>query len=249
MKPLKHWNCFNSLKPNLLMSSEPKIPPRIDKQPTISHRELEQMNAGRTRLYLVRHGELVTSQKWLYVGHMDVMLNDTGRTQIARLAQRLSREAIDVLLASDLTRTMQSAEIIGGVMGFSPQPEPAFREVSLGRWEGLSRDQIIERYPEDFELRSRDIVNYRIAGGESFTDVRDRVMPRLRKVLEEHQGKNLLLIAHGGVNRVILCTALGLDLAMMTHIDQAYGCLNIIDYFDGMPVVRLMNELPLDCAE
>jgi len=218
-------------------------------QATISHRELEQMNAGRTRLYLVRHGELVTSHLWLYVGHMDVVLNDTGRCQIARLARRLSAEPIDELLSSDLTRTMQSAEIISGVTGLTPEPDPAFREVSLGQWEGLSRDQIIERYPEDFELRSRDIVNYRIQGGESFADLRDRVMPRLMAVLAQHQGKNLLLVAHGGVNRVILCNALGLELAQMTHIDQAYGCLNIIDYFDGMPVVRLMNELPLNNAQ
>jgi alpha-ribazole phosphatase len=231
------------------MTSESLKISRTEKQPTISHRELEQMNAGGTRLYLVRHGELVTSQQWLYVGHMDVELNDTGRSQISRLAQRLSRETIDVLLASNLSRTMQSAEIIGNVIGLKPQPDPAFREVSLGQWEGLSRDQIIERYPEDFEQRSRDIVNYRIAGGESFADLRDRVIPRLKEVLKEHQGKNLLLVAHGGANRIILCHALGLDLTMMTHIDQAYGCLNIIDFFDGMPVVRLMNELPLGGAE
>ena len=133
--------------------------------------------------------------------------------------------------------------------GLKHEPDPAFREVSLGQWEGLSRAQIIERYPEDFELRSRDIINYRIQGGESFADLRDRVMPRLMAVLAQHRGKNLLLVAHGGVNRVILCNALGLELAQMTHIDQAYGCLNIIDYFDGMPVVRLMNELPLNGLE
>ncbi len=214
-------------------------------QPTISHRELEQMSAGRTRLYLVRHGELVTSAQWLYVGHMEAMLNDAGRRQISLMAQRLAPEPVDVLLASDLKRTMESAEIIGRVIGRAPEPVPAFREVNLGLWEGMSRDQIIAKYPDDFELRTRDIVKYRIPGGESFADVRDRVIPQLDAVLERHRGKNILLVAHGGVNRIILCHALGLDLSRMTHIDQTYGCLNIIDYFDGLPVVRLMNELPL----
>lgn len=228
------------------MSSESQETTPGTRQPTTSHRELDQMQAGRTRLYLVRHGELVTSHLWLYVGHMDVVLNDAGRSQIGRLAQRLSGEEIDLLLASDLTRTMQSAEIIGAGRGLAPRPDPAFREISLGIWEGMTRAQIIEKHADDFEQRGRDIVNFRVQGGESFADVRDRVMPRLRKVLDEHEGQNLLLVAHGGVNRVILSQALGLDLAMMPRIDQAYGCLNIIDYFDGMPVVRLVNELPPD---
>ena len=211
-----------------------------------SHHEPDQMSAGRTRLYLARHGELVTSHEWRYVGHLDVALNDKGRAQIARLARRLSMEKIDVLLSSDLMRTVESAWIIGTAIGLEPAAEPAFREIHLGRWEGLTRQEIVERFSQEFDFRSLDIANYRIQGGESFADVRDRVIPRLTACLEQHPGKNLLLVAHGGVNRVILCHALGLDLNMLTRIDQAYGCLNIIDFFDGVPVVRLMNETPFD---
>ncbi len=213
---------------------------------SISNRELEQMSAGRTRLYLARHGELVTSHEWRYVGHMDVVLNDKGRAQIARLARRLSMEKIDALLSSDLMRTVESAWIIGKAIGLEPAAEPAFREIHLGRWEGLTREEITSRFSQEFDLRSADIANYRIQGGESFADVRDRVIPRLTACLDQHQGKNVLLVAHGGVNRSILCHALGLDLTMMPRIDQAYGCLNIIDFFDGVPVVRLMNETPFD---
>jgi alpha-ribazole phosphatase len=215
-------------------------------QSSISNRELEQMNSGRTRLYLVRHGELVTSHEWRYVGHMDVVLNDKGRAQIARLARRISMEKIDTLLSSDLMRTVESAWIIGKAIGIEPGADPAFREVHLGRWEGLTREEIIERFPQEFDLRSLDIANYRIQGGESFADMRDRVIPKLTACLEQYQGKNMLLVAHGGVNRIILCHALGLDLKMAPRIDQAYGCLNIIDFFDGVPVVRLMNETPFD---
>ncbi len=215
-------------------------------QGSISNRELEQMSSGRTRLYLVRHGELVTSHEWRYVGHMDVALNDKGRAQIARLARRLSMEKIDTLLSSDLMRTVESAWIIGRAIGLEPAADPAFREIHLGRWEGLTREEIIERFPQEFDFRTLDIVNYRIQGGESFADMRDRVIPRITACLEQSQGNNVLLVAHGGVNRVILCHALGLDLQMALRIDQAYGCLNIIDFFDGVPVVRLMNETPFD---
>ena len=73
-------------------------------------------------------------------------------------------------------------------------------------------------------------------------DVKKRVVAQLNSCLEENNGKNILLVAHGGVNRVILCHVLGLDLNNLVKIDQSYACLNIIDYFDGEPVVRLVNE-------
>jgi alpha-ribazole phosphatase len=236
-----------SLQSNAMKTTVPDLNTSTSlQQGSITNRELEQMSAGRTRLYLARHGELVTSHEWRYVGHMDVALNDKGRAQIARLARRLSMEKIDALLSSDLLRAVESAGIIGKAIGLEPSAEPAFREIHLGLWEGLTREEITGRFSREFELRSADIAHYRIQGGESFTDMRDRVIPRLTACLDQHRGKNVLLVAHGGVNRSILCHALGLDLTMMPRIDQAYGCLNIIDFFDGVPVVRLMNETPFD---
>ena len=202
------------------------------------------MACGRTRLYVARHGELTTSHEWRYVGHSDVDLNPAGVAQIERLARRLRGEPIDVLVCSDLRRTLHSARLIGDVLDLRPQPDRAFRELHLGRWEGLTREEIIARFPDEFEARVRDIAAYRIEGGESFEDLQRRVVARLEEVLDGHAGKNILLVAHGGVNRVILCRALGLPLANLARIDQAYGCLNIIDYFDGTPVVRLLNETP-----
>ncbi len=200
------------------------------------------METGRTRLFLVRHGELTTSKDWKYVGHMDVEMNDTGIAQIKRLAGRLKDEEIDVILSSDLKRTAKSAEIIGGFLGLSPSQHRDFREINLGHWEGMTRDEIVNKFVAEFEKRTLNLSEFRVEGGESFLDVQSRVIPALNLFLEKHNGNNLLLVAHGGVNRIILCHALGLDLSNLSRIDQAYGCLNIIDYFDGVPVVRLVNE-------
>ena len=60
--------------------------------------------------------------------------------------------------------------------------------------------------------------------------------------LDEYRGKNILLVAHGGVNRVILCHVLDLDLNQLARIDQAYACLNIIDFFSGTAIVSLVNK-------
>lgn len=207
-----------------------------------SHRELEEMREGRTRLYLVRHGELTTSREWRYVGHRDVELNSTGIEQITSLGKYLRGETIECVLSSDLKRAVHSARIIGDMIGLSPEPHRDFREIHLGRWEGMTRDEIIAHFPAEFEQRSRTIAEFRIEGGESFADVRTRVIPRLTAYLETHNGKNILLVAHGGVNRVILCHVLGLPLDHLNRLDQTYACLNIIDYFNGEPVVRLINQ-------
>jgi alpha-ribazole phosphatase len=214
----------------------------IIKTLTGSSRELNNMKAGRTRLYLARHGELTTSKDWKYVGHMDVELNDAGIKQISNLAERLKSESIEIILSSDLKRASKSAEIIGNTLGVMPEAYNDFREINIGKWEGLTRHEIINNFQKEFEERSSNISTFQVENGESFLDVHNRVIPCLMSCLKKYSGKDILLVAHGGVNRIILCHALGLDINYLVRIDQSYACLNIIDYYDGVPVVHLLNE-------
>jgi len=105
----------------------------------------------------------------------------------------------------------------------------------------LSFEEIAARYPGELQARFQDLANFRIPGGESLMDVRRRALPRLKKIIEEHPGQSVLLVAHAGINRIILSEALGLPLSHLFRLDQNYGCLNIIDYFPDLPVVRLIN--------
>jgi alpha-ribazole phosphatase len=204
------------------------------------------MNDQPTRLYLVRHGELVTSKEWRYVGQMDVELNETGKKQIQNLSSRLSSEQIEMIFSSDLTRTIESAEIIGNKLEIINEPISELREINLGVWEGLTLEEIEESFPEDLVKRSEDIKDFRIINGESFSDVKKRVIPKLKDIIEGNVSKRILVIAHGGVNRIIIADALGLDINNIPRLEQNYACLNIIDYYKSGPVVRLINEtLPL----
>jgi len=209
-------------------------------------KEHEKMNDQPTRLYLVRHGELVTSKEWRYVGQMDVELNETGKKQIQNLSSRLSSEQIEMIFSSDLTRTIESAEIIGNKLEIINEPISELREINLGVWEGLTLEEIEESFPEDLVKRSEDIKDFRIINGESFSDVKKRVIPKLKDIIEGNVSKRILVIAHGGVNRIIIADALGLDINNIPRLEQNYACLNIIDYYKSGPVVRLINEtLPL----
>ena len=198
-----------------------------------------------TRLYLIRHGQVVGHHEFRYNGHHDVDITGKGVEQMNRLAGVLRERGISALYSSDLMRTMEGASIIGSALGLTPRAMPAFRELHLGRWEGLTRAEAIERYPEDAGFSFQDLATDKIEGGETLTELGKRVLPALAHIIGENRGKAICLVAHGGVNRVILCNVLGMEIKRFFSMEQDYGCLNIIDYFtDGMGVVKLLNGGP-----
>ena len=87
-----------------------------------------------------------------------------------------------------------------------------------------------------------NIVNFSPPGdGESIAQLSQRVIACLEKILHDQKGKHFLILGHGGVNRVILCHTLGLELSRFFRLQQDYGCLNIIDYYPDSPQVKLLN--------
>ncbi|MFZ5449315.1 MAG: histidine phosphatase family protein [Thermodesulfobacteriota bacterium] len=194
-----------------------------------------------TRLYLVRHGQVADGHTDRYHGHNDIGLSAEGVQQFEKLAGQLAPVPLAGIYASDLIRALTGAEIISRGRDVTPQVIPEFREVNFGVWEGLNFTEIAERYPEELEARFRDLSSFRIPGGESLMDVRIRALPRLAGLIQKHRQEAFIVVAHAGINRVILSEALGLPLEFLFRLDQNYGCLNVIDYFPDMAVVRLIN--------
>jgi len=198
-----------------------------------------------TRLYLIRHGQVVNHHEFRYNGHFDVDITDIGVLQMQNISAFLANEPITAVYSSDLQRATKGAEMISSVLGLKPVKIHAFRELHLGRWEGLTREEGAAQFPEEADFRFRDLAHTRVQGGENLHDLQDRVMPALKDTLTKHVGEHIALIAHGGVNRVILCDALGLPMENFFRIEQDYGCINVIDYFDdGVKVVKLLNGGP-----
>lgn len=195
-----------------------------------------------TRVYLMRHGEVANGGEKRYNGHIDVDITPRGIEQMQRLAERLSAQPIAAVYSSDLIRSRKGAEIISNRLGITFTPIRGLRERSVGLWEGLTADEIRERFPQEYMAWREDLVNYRPPGGECLLDVRDRILPIYRQIVSSHPDREIAFLLHGGVNRIILADALGLDLLHLFRIDQSFGAMNIIEYFeDGMAVVRLVN--------
>lgn len=195
-----------------------------------------------TRIHLVRHGQVVGYDQPRYNGQTDVALTDVGVEQYHQLKDRLAGVPISACYTSDLTRCITGAGIICGALGIEPVARQELRELNIGIWEGLTWQEITARWPEEWQARLADLVNYRMPQGENLLDVAARVMPVVEEIVERHQGQEALIVAHGGVNRVILLNAIGAPLAGMFNIEQSYGCYNIIDYYaDGRATVKLLN--------
>jgi alpha-ribazole phosphatase/probable phosphoglycerate mutase len=198
-----------------------------------------------TRIYLIRHGQVVNHHEYRYNGHYDVDITNTGVEQMTRVCEFLSSQKIDAVYSSDLQRTVKGARIIGKRLGLEPVMVHSLRELNLGRWEGLTREEAIARYPEDAHFSFKDLATSKVKEGESLVELRARVVPALEEIIERHAHKSVCIVAHGGVNRVILSEAMSLSLDKFFRIEQDYGCLNIIDYLeDGMKVVKLLNGGP-----
>jgi len=195
-----------------------------------------------TRLYFIRHGQVVGHDTPRFNGHTDVDLTPLGRAQMEAAAEDLAGVELAAVYSSDLKRARYGGEVLAQARGLDLRIETDFRELAFGQWEGLTFDQIQTLYPGEMERRRQDHVDYRIPGGETVRELWERVGQKVRAVLNEHQGSTVAIITHSGVNRAALLQAIGCDPVKIWRIDQSFGCLNIVDYFeDGLTLVRLAN--------
>lgn len=184
-----------------------------------------------TRVYLVRHGATQLTAEDRFSGDVGVDLSDEGRTQVARLGARLRDDGIAALYCSPLSRTMETARILGGPCGLTPQPRDGLREISHGHWEGLTRREVESRFAEEYAAWSEDPFTFAPEGGESGVSVLARALPTLRDIVVRHAGQRVLVVSHKATIRLLLSSLLGFDArGYRDRLDQAPACLNVLDF-------------------
>jgi alpha-ribazole phosphatase/probable phosphoglycerate mutase len=195
-----------------------------------------------TRVHLLRHGQVMGHQDKRYNGQKDVQLTDLGRQQSAAFAGRFQHLQLQAVYSSDLQRCRIAADQIALLQAVKPQYREELRELHIGDWEGQTWEQLQRDNPELWQARLDDIVNVAPPAGENLLALAQRVRPLIREIVTTRAGGEVVIVGHGGVNRVILLDAIGAPLERVFHIEQDYGCHNIIDYFtDGIAVVKKLN--------
>jgi len=222
-----------------------------------------------TTLYLIRHGETEGSGVKRYKGSIDVPLSENGQHQIEQVAEYVVQglngsNGLNAIYCSPLSRAIKSAEIIAAPHGLKPIVMNDLRERSFGIWEGMSFTEIKERYPEEFNAWANNPLKYSPVDGENTLELRDRVISALNNIMGNHNGlkgtvpdlrteqsgvvesglspaSNIAIVAHGGVNRVILCYIMGIPLENIFRLEQDFAAINIIEFHENFPVVKLLN--------
>lgn len=191
-------------------------------------------------IFLLRHGETVHDGDRPMIGSRDVALSRRGVEQAHNWALQFAGSDIAAVYCSDLVRSVDTAEILGASLRVPVEVIPQFREIHLGAWDGLTKAQIIARYPDDWRRRGEDLENFRPRSGESFADLRDRVVPAFNRLLSSPDG-SLLIAGHAGVNRVILCHVLTTPLKHLFRIAQDFAAVSVIRECGGRMQVAAMN--------
>jgi probable phosphoglycerate mutase len=203
----------------------------------------------RRRIFLMRHGDVSYFDEQGRPHRPDqVPLNAEGRRQAELAGRELAGVPLDRVLASDLPRSVETAALVTAGRGLTIETQPALREIRPGRLADIEAVGVEQAFLGAFG-RSADSET-RFLGGETFGALVERVLACFRSVLADPDWRRLLIVAHGGVNRVLLAHALGLGLEGIALFEQDACCLNIVDADDaGRFLIRLLNHTAYNPAK
>lgn len=209
--------------------------------------------ATQTTLVLVRHGvtDHTTAKRFSGgLGGDNPALSDAGRRQIRAVADWLAplAEQVDVVVASPVRRTFESAEILAERLGHEVVVEPGFAEMEFGVWDGLTFAEVAERHQADLDawLGSIDVAP---EGGESFRVVEKRVLDALQRLLEAHAGKTVVVVSHVTPIKTLVAHAVAAPLDSVFRMELAPASVTVIAFYADAeqpprPSMRMYNALP-----
>jgi broad specificity phosphatase PhoE len=163
------------------------------------------------RIVVWRHARTAWNKDRRFQGGSDQPLDETGVAQAEAAARDLEKLCPAALVTSDTTRAIQTAAPLASRCELSPVLDPRLREADLGAWEGLTRVQVAERFPQEY-ASWRQGLDIRRGGGETDVEVARRAEAALADALAALQpGQTLVAVTHGGTARVAIGRTLGLD--------------------------------------
>lgn len=196
------------------------------------------------KLLLVRHGQTDWNLTRHFQGQSDVPLNETGIHQAEQVAKRLSSKKIDSIYSSDLSRAVETTRICRS--GFQPdiptQSDIRLREVNFGDWEGLTYNEIKEKYPDSLATWERDVYSSSPPNGETLEELAKRVQSFLDDLIRKHNDQTVLIVAHGGVLQVLVCLALKLSPKMYWQFYLSTASLSEISFYPAGAILNLLND-------
>ncbi len=188
-------------------------------------------------IFIIRHPEVANHKQNIFNGTIDVDLSKTGYLQADELYDFFKDKNIESIVSSPMKRCKIVAKKFEKNICITYNER--LKERNFGIFEGLSWSDAQNIYPHEAQLFLKEPFSYRVTDGESFYDVRKRVIPEVEKILKQH--KNTLIIAHGGINRVIISYLLDMKESSVLKISQDYACINRFQTDGNFVLCKLLN--------
>jgi broad specificity phosphatase PhoE len=195
------------------------------------------------RVILVRHGETDLNVKGIYRGRADIPLSPRGRAQSRAVGRALRGVRLDGIYTSPLARARDTAAAIAARRpGVAPAVAEEFIDMDFGHWQGLAVDQVREKFPDEFRTWVETPQDARIASAETLEGVRQRALAGLDRLESLHHEGTIAVVSHGVVNKLTLCSVLGLTVGGFWHVKQDTGAISIFEYSRRGAKLFLMND-------
>ena len=163
-----------------------------------------------TTIYLVRHGITQANKENRFAGRTDEELHAEGNDQIIQVGDRLKNNDLSAVYCGPAKRTVESAEILGSLLNVPFSPLEGLHEINIPHWDGLTKDEIRLKYGEEYPTWLNSPHKFSLPGCETLTDVQERAVGAVNRLLTQHNSGNLLLVSHLIVLRCLILFYQGL---------------------------------------
>ena len=195
------------------------------------------------RLVLARHAQSTWNGLGKIQGQLDPSLSERGREEAERLAERLGDKRWAAFYSSDLARCRETAAPLAGRLGREPVTLGDLREIYLGEWEGLTRHELEQRYPELWQRWLHEPSWDLVPGGEGAKSFELRVDRVIKRLLDEHPEGDILVVTHGGVIQVALGHTIGRNSAGLFPFRISNASITTIEHGPQRLIVSSVNDV------
>jgi len=194
------------------------------------------------KLILIRHPQTNWNKTERYLGRTDIGLNQKGKKQARAIGRYLKKEKITAIYSSDLSRALTLAALLAKQHGLASKKDKRLREIDFGFWEGLTFSQIQKKYPVIVKKYLNNPLKTTIPGAESFLNFKKRVSRIFGEILKAKKG-TVVVVSHGGVNRLIICRLGCLPASYFLRIKQDLGAINIFEIYERTNIISKINQI------
>jgi len=198
-----------------------------------------------TAIYLIRHGQTEWNREEIFRGRADVPLDDLGRRQAEALGRAFVKQGIEkpLFISSPLKRARETADTAAGFLGVTElKTDKAFIDLSFGEWEGRSVTDVQKEYPVLYRSWLEHPENVIFPGGEQLDEAADRAEEGLYRVANANRGKDVVIVTHRVISKVLLCRILSAGIKAFWKLRQDTACLNELNYNGTGFVLVKMND-------